>query len=410
MDHLRHPLSPDKSTSHPCRQSHRALQTSPPKMLRNMNMHSNATAASSGNNHSSDKLFSSSPMISGLRTLHLPNLELRDAARMALGRSVGEADRVLSNHEYGQCNDAMIANGGRIRSKSVGDAREQRQTIINHHGTNGQLNNREEALMRERVASNLSLCFSDDETLLLNGNANNFDSQYNNYKAIQRQEYHEIEKIEQREENNNDSDNTTMRQSQSCTISKLGEIDQQYSSSNNTSHRSPQKSNVQNTDPTKETTPQSPSLSILYGLINTSIVLPVLMSFGSIIYHDDFFKPYLSTLLKLTVLSGAVHQITFASFSSLPFAVGQVQDAGLIFLSTVSSDLVRRLRLMKDDVEDEVILATVCVGLSLCTAILGGALMLVGRFRLASYMQLLPGSVVGGYLVRILCNDTLLVI
>jgi SulP family sulfate permease len=33
----------------------------------------------------------------------------------------------------------------------------------------------------------------------------------------------------------------------------------------------------------------------------------------------------------MTVVSGVVHQLCFSMFSSLPFAVGQVQDAGLIF-------------------------------------------------------------------------------
>eukprot|EP00956_Cyclotella_meneghiniana_P010710 scaffold14982_cov45-Cyclotella_meneghiniana.AAC.1 len=328
------------------------------------------SSSSNNNNHpSSDKLFSSSPMISGLRTLHLPNLELRDAAaRTALGRSVGNSEA----HPHRNYND-----GGRMRSKSVGD--ERRTAYADHDdGMNGQLYySREDEIMKRRIPSNLSLCFSDDEmTSLLskNGNADiNYYSQYNNnnYEAIprqQQQQYHEIEKMEQRQEHNvdvNDNDIATMRQSQSCTI-KLGET---------TPNQSPQKSSKQSTIYTINNEPKqqyssSPSLSILYGLINTSIVLPVLMSFGSIIYHDDFFKPYLSTLLKLTVLSGAVHQITFTSTSSLPFAVGQVQDAGLIFLSAISTDLVRRTRWM--DLKDEEVLAT-----------------------------LLPGSVVGGYLAYI---------
>lgn len=67
------------------------------------------------------------------------------------------------------------------------------------------------------------------------------------------------------------------------------------------------------------------TIYILYGLINATIVLPVIMSFGSIIYHDPFFRPYLPVLVKLTVFSGMVHQVCFSSISSLPFAVGQVQ-------------------------------------------------------------------------------------
>ena len=145
--------------------------------------------------------------------------------------------------------------------------------------------------------------------------------------------------------------------------------------------------------------PNPPSISITYGLINSAIVLPVLISFGSIIYHDDFFRPYIPLLVKLCVVSGTVHQICFSTFSSLPFAVGQVQDAGLIFLSKIASDLVRRCK--EEGRDDEEILATVTVGLGLCTTLLGLGLSIIGYFKLASTVQLLPTPVVGGYLAFI---------
>ena len=145
--------------------------------------------------------------------------------------------------------------------------------------------------------------------------------------------------------------------------------------------------------------PNPPSISITYGLINSAIVLPVLISFGSIIYHDEFFRPYIPLLVKLCVVSGTVHQIVFSTFSSLPFSVGQVQDAGLIFLSKIASDLVRRCK--EKECDDEEILATVTIGLGLCTALLGLGLLIVGYFKFASTVQLLPTPVVGGYLAFI---------
>ena len=69
--------------------------------------------------------------------------------------------------------------------------------------------------------------------------------------------------------------------------------------------------------------PTSVHISILYGMINATIVLPVLMSFSSIIYRDNAFDPFIPILVKLTVVSGIVHQLCFSTFSSLPFAVGQ---------------------------------------------------------------------------------------
>ena len=65
-------------------------------------------------------------------------------------------------------------------------------------------------------------------------------------------------------------------------------------------------------------------LCVMYGLINATIVLPVLMSFASIIYRDEAFASAMPTLVKLTLVSGMIHQVCFSTFSSLPFAVGQV--------------------------------------------------------------------------------------
>mmetsp|Transcript_22235 Transcript_22235/g.46182 ORF Transcript_22235/g.46182 Transcript_22235/m.46182 type:complete len:554 (+) Transcript_22235:222-1883(+) len=140
-------------------------------------------------------------------------------------------------------------------------------------------------------------------------------------------------------------------------------------------------------------------ISILYGLINAAVVLPVMMSFGTIIYHDPVFSPYLPTLIKLTLVSSMVHQLCFSTFSSLPYSIGQVQDAGLIFLSAISSSFA--LSSSTDGWTHKELLATATIGLSLCTASLGLGLMLIGRCRLARFVQYLPTPVVGGYLAYI---------
>jgi hypothetical protein len=109
-------------------------------------------------------------------------------------------------------------------------------------------------------------------------------------------------------------------------------------------------------------------VAIMYGIINATIVMPVIMSFGSIIYRNEAFQPYMPVLIKLTLVSGLVHQLCFSTFSSLPFAVGQVQDAGLIFLSSMAKDMVVYCR--QRDYDDETLLATVTIGLATCTAVL----------------------------------------
>jgi SulP family sulfate permease len=156
------------------------------------------------------------------------------------------------------------------------------------------------------------------------------------------------------------------------------------------------------------------AISALYGLINVTIILPVLISFGTIIYKDRAFEEYLPVLIKLTILSGAVHQISFTVFSSLPFAIGQVQDAGLLFLSAMAGTIVTYCQSKYNNISDydysnnqqsalvdERILATATILLPLCTASLGVGLILIGQANLASYVQLLPTPVVGGYLAFI---------
>lgn len=140
-------------------------------------------------------------------------------------------------------------------------------------------------------------------------------------------------------------------------------------------------------------------ISVMYGMINATIVLPVLMSFGSIIYQNEAYQPYINQLIKLTIVSGMVHQLCFSTFSSLPFAVGQVQDAGLIFLSSMATDMVNYGR--SHDYDDAALLATATVGLGICTAVLGIGLIVVGKLKLAQYVQQLPTCVIGGYLAYI---------
>lgn len=140
-------------------------------------------------------------------------------------------------------------------------------------------------------------------------------------------------------------------------------------------------------------------ISFMYGLINSTILLPVMLSFGSIIYRDDAFTPYMPLLMKLTLVSAMVHQLCFSTLSSMKFAVGQVQDAGLIFLSSMTSDIVKHCH--AKGYSDEVLLATATIGLSLATLLLGIGLVIMGKLKLAQYVQKLPISVINGYLAFI---------
>jgi len=52
------------------------------------------------------------------------------------------------------------------------------------------------------------------------------------------------------------------------------------------------------------------------------------MAFCSIIFCDVAFEKMLPLLVKIVLFSSAIHQLCFTFYSSLPFAIGQVQDAG----------------------------------------------------------------------------------
>lgn len=144
-------------------------------------------------------------------------------------------------------------------------------------------------------------------------------------------------------------------------------------------------------------------ICILYGIINATIVIPVVLTFTTIIYSHPIYHPYLPILTQCTLFSSIVHQLVFSSLSSLPFAIGQVQDAGLIFLSNMAAQLAVHYSTTTTTttVNIEHLIPTTMMALSVSTVVLGISLILIGYFQLAQYVQLLPTCVVGGYLAYI---------
>jgi sulfate permease, SulP family len=107
----------------------------------------------------------------------------------------------------------------------------------------------------------------------------------------------------------------------------------------------------------------------------------------------------MNALSKLVLFSSFVHQLGFFLFSSLPFAIGMVQDAGLIFLSSMANKIANTLQGQGES--DEAIISTTIVLLSMGTAALGVVLIVMGTFKLADAVAYLPMPVVGGYLAFI---------
>lgn len=132
------------------------------------------------------------------------------------------------------------------------------------------------------------------------------------------------------------------------------------------------------------------------GAVNAVVALPIMLSFAAIIFRDPFFHPYLGSLVKLVFLASALHQAAFAAFSTLPFAVGQVQDVGLIFLSAIASSVVGLCG--QAGVGAKNTLATVLATLTCSTGVVGALIVGTGVLKLAGVVQYVPLPVVGGYL------------
>jgi len=172
---------------------------------------------------------------------------------------------------------------------------------------------------------------------------------------------------------------------------------------------------------------QSIFLNVSIGIVNTVLTIPCLFGYASIIYAHPTFRPIVPMLAKLILLSSVVHQICFSLLSSMPYAIGQVQDSGLIFLSAIASSICTLIHtkwyptvvipgsaaeastrppLSPEEaaLEHEYTVAattTTVVALSLATCLLGAAMVMMGRLRLAKLVSYLPMPVISGYLAFI---------
>jgi SulP family sulfate permease len=127
---------------------------------------------------------------------------------------------------------------------------------------------------------------------------------------------------------------------------------------------------------------------IIYALINVILAVPGLIGYASVIFNNKLFQPHMDKLAKLVIFSSFVHQLAFTLFSSLSFAIGTVQDAGLIFLSAMANTIANSI--LSDGGTIEEVLSTTLVILPLGTAALGLVLMLLGKFRLLDIVSYLP--------------------
>ncbi|KAL4099362.1 hypothetical protein PRIC1_007168 [Phytophthora ramorum] len=138
--------------------------------------------------------------------------------------------------------------------------------------------------------------------------------------------------------------------------------------------------------------------AIMYGIINSILTIPTMYGYAVILFSHRDFEDFMPALSKLVIFSSVVHQVMFTLMSSLPFSIGQVQDAGLIFLSTMATSICNSLG---EDVPVEAKVTTAIVTIGIATASLGVCLVVMGRLKLAALASYLPMPVIGGYLAFI---------
>eukprot|EP00522_Entomoneis_paludosa_P010032 CAMPEP_0172466436 /NCGR_PEP_ID=MMETSP1065-20121228/56134_1 /TAXON_ID=265537 /ORGANISM="Amphiprora paludosa, Strain CCMP125" /LENGTH=974 /DNA_ID=CAMNT_0013223237 /DNA_START=140 /DNA_END=3064 /DNA_ORIENTATION=+ len=194
------------------------------------------------------------------------------------------------------------------------------------------------------------------------------------------------------------------REQQASNYSTLPFFSKSSSSENSNFLKSPimgrnMKRNSSKDENNKSCHPGNVLVYLVYALVNVIIAVPGLYGYAAVIFNHSVFQPHMNALAKLVIFSSLVHQLGFLLFSSLDFAIGTVQDAGLIFLSSMSNVIANRM--LEDNETDTAIVSTTLVLLSAGTALLGLCLFAIGKFQLANAVAYLPMPVIGGYLAFI---------
>ncbi|KAG2448594.1 hypothetical protein HYH02_006485 [Chlamydomonas schloesseri] len=138
-----------------------------------------------------------------------------------------------------------------------------------------------------------------------------------------------------------------------------------------------------------------PVNAVVFGVINAVVSMPTLIAYAAIVFKAPAYAPYLDSLVRFFFFSSALHQLVFVALSSLPFAIGQVQDVGLIFLSAMATDIA--LQVTGPD-SGRVALGSALCTMTLSTFIVGLLTVLVAKLKLADMVSYVPLPVVGGYL------------
>jgi len=136
--------------------------------------------------------------------------------------------------------------------------------------------------------------------------------------------------------------------------------------------------------------------AVVFGLINATAGIPALVAYAAIVFRHPIYASNVDLLCKFFIVSSALHQTIFCLFSTIPFAVGQVQEVGIIFLAAIGTSIAElSVEAGKDAATT---LGTALLTMTVTTFFVGVATMFVARLKLAQYVQYIPLPVMGGYL------------
>lgn len=127
------------------------------------------------------------------------------------------------------------------------------------------------------------------------------------------------------------------------------------------------------------------------------LAIPVLYGFAALVFSSPVYAPFMPSIAKVFMCSSAVHAAAVAALSTLPYAIGQVQDAGLLFFCRMATDIAARM----SGAPPEAVAATALVAIAASTVLVGLSLICIGKMRLANLVAYVPMPVFGGYLAFI---------
>lgn len=129
------------------------------------------------------------------------------------------------------------------------------------------------------------------------------------------------------------------------------------------------------------------------GLVVGVIDLPILLSFGVLIYSGDLVQ-YAALGIGMTLFAAIVVQVVMAVTSSVPGVVGGAQDSPAAILAVAAAAVSSAMI----GASLEARFATVLVLVVITTFFTGLVFVLLGTFKLSRFVRFIPYPVVGGFI------------